>query len=367
MRIALIIERFQPEGGVESAAWATAHALAQAGCDVNVFAREARDAEGIAVHRLDVGRGWQPRRVLAFSRAAAAAAPRGRFDAVHSFSRTRHQDLFRAGGGCHAAYMERAYPPTGARLRRLSPRHAVLLRIEAQVFGDESQWIHCNSEMVRDEIRARYDVAPSRFAVIPNGVDLDRFRPRPADPDARALRQSLGAEGRPVWLLVGHGYHRKGMDTAIRALARSGSRESVLWLAGREGGDAAAALTAELGVGTRVRWLGTEHDPAALYAAADGLLLPTRYDAFANVCLEAAASGLAIITSGANGAAGWLGDAGLCVDDPEDVGGFAAALDEIWDDARRRELAAAARERAERRSWSATARELRALYERILR
>ncbi len=367
MRIALIIERFQPDGGVESAGWATAHALAKAGCDVHVFAREARDAAGIKVHRLDVGRGWQPRRVLAFSRAAAAAAPRGRFDAVHSFSRTRHQDLFRAGGGCHAAYMERAYPPTGARLRRFSPRHAVLLHIEAQVFGDDSQWIHCNSEMVRDEIRSRYEVDPARFAVIPNGVDLDRFRPRPADPDARALRERLGGEGRPVWLLVGHGYRRKGMDTAIRALARSGSRESVLWLVGREGGDAAPALAAELGVGARVRWLGSEHDPAALYAAADGLLLPTRYDAFANVCLEAAASGLAIVTSGANGAARWLGEAGLCVDDPEDVDGFAAALDEIWDDARRRELADAARERAETRTWAATARELRALYERILR
>lgn len=367
MRIALIIERFQPEGGVESAAWATAQALVKAGCQVHVFAREGQDAPDLVLHRLDVRRGWQPRRVLAFSRAAAAAAPRGHFDAVHSFSRTRHQDLFRAGGGCHAAYMERAYPPTGARLRRFSPRHAVLLHLEAQVFADESQWIHCNSAMVRDEIRERYDVDPSRFAVIPNGVDLDRFRPRPADSDAKALRRTLGGEGRPVWLLVGHGYHRKGMDTAIRALARSGSRESVLWLAGREGGNAAPALAAELGVGSRVRWLGTTHDPAELYAAADGLLLPTRYDAFANVCLEAAASGLAVITSGANGAAGWLDDAGLCVDDPEDVDAFAAALDEIWDDGRRRELGQAARERAETRAWSATARELRSLYERILR
>ena len=47
----------------------------------------------------------------------------------------------------------------------------------------------------------------------------------------------------------------------------------------------------------------------ALYQAADALLLPTRYDPFANVTLEAAAAGLAIITSAGNGAAEWLGEA----------------------------------------------------------
>ncbi len=365
MHIALVIERFEPEGGVEGAAWATAHALVAEGCRVEVFAREGRDGRGPLLHRLPISRGWQPRRVLAFSRAAARAAPRGSFDAVHSFSRTRHQDVVRTGGGCHAAYMERAYGPTGAALRRLSPRHAALLHLERGALRDPTQWVHCNSEMVRDEIQERYDVPTARTVVIPNGVDLQRFRPRAEDPEIRALRRELGGGGRAAWLLVGHGFRRKGVDTAIRALARASDPEAVLWIAGRDAFTQAAALAAEEGVAERVQQVPPSRDPAQLYAAADALILPTRYDAFANVCLEAAASALPIVTSAANGAARWLGDAGLCVDDPEDVDAFAAALDTLGDAELRSRLGRAARERAERRTWAATARELRALYERL--
>ncbi len=366
MRIALVIERFLPVGGVEGAAWRTAHALVAAGCEVHVFAREGRTSDGPTLHRLPVARRWQPWRVSAFSRAAARAAPRSDFDAVHSFSRTRHQDLLRTGGGCHASYMERAYGRAGAALRRLSPRHATLLALERAAFCDPTQWIHCNSEMVRDEILARYPVPAKRVVVIPNGVDLACYRPRPHDPAIGALRENLGAAGRCAWLLVGHGFHRKGVDTALRALARARDRRSILWIASRET-ERAQRLAHALDLADRVRVLGQRQDLPLLYAAADGLLLPTRYDAFANACLEAAASGLAIVTSGANGAARWLGPAALCVEDPEAVDGFAAALDELSDPARRKALGEAARARAETRSWGVVAAELCALYERIRR
>jgi hypothetical protein len=115
MRIALVIERFQPGGGgVEGVFWNVARGLAEAGEEVHVFARQVapeppRPAAGseIRVHRVWASTAWQPLRVMGFSRAVARAAPRGRFDVVHSFSRTRHQDVFRAGGGSHADYMER--------------------------------------------------------------------------------------------------------------------------------------------------------------------------------------------------------------------------------------------------------------------
>ncbi len=366
MRIALVIERFEPGGGVEGAAWATAHALHTSGDEVRVFARRAERSEGPRVQPLPVAAAWQPWRVWAFSRAAARAAPRGAYDAVHAFSRTRHQDVYRTGGGCHAAYMERAYGPAGARLRRATPRHAVLLAIEGAVLRDPSQWVHCNSEMVRDELFEHHAVAPERVAVIPNGVDLERFRPG-RDPAGReALRRELDCGDRLVWLLVGHGHHRKGIDTALRALARAGPKESVLWVAGREEAPG-RALALRLGVADRVRFLGAGRDPAELYPAADALLLPTRYDAFANVCLEAAACGLPVVTSGANGAARWLGEAGWTVEDPEDVDGFADALERLVDAGARERLGRAARARAETRSWAICVEELHALYGRVRR
>lgn len=371
MRIALVIERFEPRrGGVEAVAWTVAHALAATGDDITVFARRAvrpePHAPALRVERLRVPSAWQPLRVLAFSAASARAWKSRRFDVVQSFSRTRHQDVYRAGGGCHAVYMERTYGPRAAYLRRWTPRHATLLALEARVFADPRQWLVCNSEMVRREIAERYHVAEERFAVIPNGVDLDRFRPDAAAESARSLRRELAPEAARVWLLAGSGFRRKGVDTALRALARAADPDAVLWIAGRDPVGPWRALAERLGVATRTRFLGPRDDLPAVYAAADALLLPTRYDAFANVCLEAAAAGLPIVTSAANGAAAWLGDeAALVVDDPEDVEGIAGALHRLRDPELRRSLGAAALSRARTASWDAHVAALRALYRRV--
>ena len=116
-----------------------------------------------------------------------------------------------------------------------------------------------------------------------------------------------------------------------------------------------------------MRWLGGHLDVAVLCAAADALLLPTRYDAFANVCLEAAAAGIPVITSAHNGAAEILGEGGLVVSDAEDTAGFARALECVADPAERRRRGAAARAAAETLGWPQHIDGLRALYARIAR
>ena len=368
-RIALVVERFEPRGGgVEGVAWNVAHGLAAAGDEVWVLARRAEGpgAASLRVRRVSAGIPWKPIRTLLFSSRSARAARDAGCDLVHSFSRTRHQDVYRAGGGSHAAYMERAYGAAGARLRRLSPRHAVLLGIESRVFADPRQTIQCNSLMVREEIRARYGVPDARLRLVWNGVDLERFRPERRAAERERVRAELGApEGALAWLIVGAELHRKGLDTALRALAGGGPGDAELWVCGGEGDRPWRVLAERLGVLPRVRFLGARGDMERLYAAADALILPTRYDAFANVCLEAAASGLPVLTSGANGAAAFLGSAGLVVEEPEDAAGFAKGLDALADPALRARLGAAGRARAEERSWERHVAELRALYAQL--
>ncbi len=366
LRIALTIERFEPGGGAENVAWALAHRLADRGDEVVVVARRADPGARVAVRLVQVPVAWQPARVLAFSRAAAGAAPRGSFDVVHSFSRTRHQDVYRAGGGCHADYMERSYSRLGRWLRRASPRHAVLLRLEAQVFADPSQLVQCNSSWVRDAIARRHGVPAERLAVLPNPVDAERFHPARRAVEGARLRSELGPPG-AAWLFAGSGWRRKGLDTALRALAQAAALDAELWVAGRDDPGPWRARVRRLGLESRVRFLGARVDLPAVYAAADALLLPTRYDAFANVCLEAAAAGLPVVTSGTCGAIEALGSGGLVVEDPEDVGGFAKALDALGDEAQRRRLGAEARRAAEAASWDRHLEALRSLYQRVAR
>jgi tRNA A-37 threonylcarbamoyl transferase component Bud32 len=170
-----------------------------------------------------------------------------------------------------------------------------------------------------------------------------------------------------VWILAGSGFHRKGLDTAFRALARGDRDDAVLWVAGADAAAPWQRLANEIGVGSRVRFLGRRDDLEDVYAAADALILPTRYDAFANVCLEAAAAGLAVVTSGANGAARWIEGAGMIVDDAEDYEGFARALDQLLDPMLREKLCIEARQRAETLDWAKHVRALRELYGRTHR
>lgn len=366
MRVALVIERFVAHGGgVESVAWNVAGALARRGLEVHVLARQGDPHPAATLHPLAVPRFWQPLRVAAFSWAAARCAAREGFDVVHAFSRTLHQDVYRAGGGSHADYLARAHGPWGRRLRRLSPRHALLLAIERRVFSDPQQLIQCNSAMVREQIATRYDVPAERLVVIANGVDLERFHPSRRS-GADRVREATATPGGPAWLFVGSGFARKGLDVALRALALAGDA-GTLWVAGRDAVGPWRRRAEALGVAHRVRFLGPRSDLPDLYAAADALLLPTRYDAFANVCLEALASGLPVVTSGANGAAPVAARAGIVVEDPEDAPGFAKALERLADPAARDELSARARPVAEAHGWDTHAEALCALYERVRR
>jgi len=365
VRVALVIERFEPQGGgAETAAWNVAGALAARGAEVHVVAHRATAHPAAILHRIQVPTFWQPLRVWAFSRAAARAARETRPDVIHSFSRTRHQDVFRAGGGSHADYLERSHGPVASRLRRLSPRHATLLALERAVFRDPRQIVQCNSEMVRAELSWRYGVPDTRLVVIANGVDLDRFHPSRREGPGARLRAGLVRGDGPVWLFAGSGFPRKGLDTALQALARAGG-VSELWVAGRDETRPWKRRAAQLGVAGRVRFLGARDDLEDVYAAADGLLLPTRYDAFANVCLEALASGLPVVTSGANGAAASIGEAGVVVPDPEDAAGFAKALERLSEPGTRAAAAAHARPIAERHGWASHAEALLRLYGRL--
>lgn len=359
MRVAVVVERFEPgSGGVEGAAFHLVEELARRGCDVSVVCRScAPPPRGVHVLRVAAPRSWQPLRLWAFSRATAARTASG-FDVVHSFSRTRRQDVYRAGGGSHAAYLERLY--ARPRLQRLSPRHAAILGIEEAVFRDPSQIVQCNARRSADEIAGRYGVPEERLAVIHNGVDTERFHPERRPLVRAETRRALDLEG-PVALFVGTGFRRKGLDRAIEGLAEAGGA-AVLLVAGADDPGSQRRLAAQRGVEKRVRFLGPRGDVEALHAAADLFVLPTRYDAFSNACLEAMASGLPVATTAENGVAELIrhGENGYVFG-----ADFGPAFALLADPEALRRVGEEARRSAEARSWREHAHEVLALYGRV--
>lgn len=186
-------------------------------------------------------------------------------------------------------------------------------------------------------------------AVIPNGVDRARFAP---GRDARAAaRERLGlAAGDLVALFVGGDWERKGLRFAIEGVADADGWHLVVVGRGDEARHRAHAR--RHGAGERVHFAGTTSEPAGYYAAADAFLLPTAYEAFPLVSLEAAAAGLPLLAARVSGVEELVDDGRNGWFVTRDASAIAQRLRMLREDpALRRRLGAAARADSARYTW----------------
>ena len=369
MRVALVRQRYNPYGGAERFIERALPALERAGAELTLIARSA-DGWGarrfIAANPFHVGNTW---RDASFAGAARAAWEAGGFDLVQSHERIAGCDIYRAGDGVHAEWLDIRRAAAGSIEElgiALSPYHRYVCAAERRMFAHPRlRAVVCNSAMVRDEIGRRFRVAPEKLHVIHNGVDLQHFHPDRRTALRKAARVELGlSDDAFLFLFVGSGFWRKGLDAAIGALAAAGNAKLHLAVAGRDRDSARyAALAAASGLGARLRLLGGRDDVRPLYAAADCFLLPTRYDPFPNTALEALAMGLPAIVGRRSGAAeilqpgrnGWI-----C--DPGDVRGLAQLLREAAAASGDNRMLGAARAAAEGYGIDDMARRLTDLY-----
>lgn len=148
-----------------------------------------------------------------------------------------------------------------------------------------------------DLLVSTYGRVRAPIHVIPNGVDIDRFRPPDAAERAHA-RAGLGVDDdRTVAVFIGHEFDRKGLPTAMSAL-RAAPEVSLLVVGGSaEMIRRAQAQARAAGVAERVHFAGTHRDPVPFLWAADVLVLPSAYEANALVVLEALACGLPVVST----------------------------------------------------------------------
>jgi UDP-glucose:(heptosyl)LPS alpha-1,3-glucosyltransferase len=358
MRIALVHKRYDRLGGAEGDCYELSRRLAARGHDVRVVAGECRVdvPSGVRVHRVPVVRAGQIAKLLSFALRAPRVWRALDADAVIGFGRTVGHDLFRASGGCHRRFLERRVAEEGgaARLRWVRPYQRALLAIERRQYAPGGyRAILTVSAHTRDEILATYPrVPPGDVAVVRYGVDVERFHPGRRAEDGAAVRRELGIPSeQPVVLCVGTGFRRKGVDHLLALWAEEPPAGAALIVAGNDQQLAAYRRRAR-GLRGPVVFTGPRADVERLYAAADAFTLPSMFDAFGMVVLEALASGLPVVAARDIGAAevltGPLGE--LLVDEPSDHAALQARLLRALDPGRRVALGQAARAIAEQAS-----------------
>ncbi|MDP2826956.1 MAG: glycosyltransferase family 4 protein [Sulfuritalea sp.] len=365
MKLAIVRQKYTPFGGAERFVERALAALQARGVDVSIVAREwqgdaAGGVQGVRVNPFYLGRTW---RDAGFARGVQRLMAQHRFDLVQSHERIPGCDIYRAGDGVHATWLElRAQP-----LDKFAPWHRYTLAAEAAMFRHPRlRAVICNSRMVKDDIARRFGVADEKLQVIYSGVDLQAFHPRLREEQGRALREKVGVgETAPVMLFVGSGYQRKGLPTLLRAVSGMQRRDARLWVIGRDKHESLMRKLAQtLGVDDRVLFLGAQSDVRPFYGAADVFALPTLYDPFPNAALEALACGLPLVTTTTCGAAELVTADNGAVVRAGDVAALAASLDALC--ARAPALRDAARASVAHLELAAMAAQLMALYSRLV-
>jgi glycosyltransferase involved in cell wall biosynthesis len=199
-----------------------------------------------------------------------------------------------------------------------------------------------------------------KVKVIPNGVDVDRYKSRPADPrpagpqrnDPRhAVRAELGLDdGARLIAMVGTLKQVKGHRFMIEAMATLAPQYPDLHLLLAGDGELRAQLEAQVAdaaLGERVHFLGSRSDVVDLLAASDLFVLPSLWEGLSMALLEAMATGLPIVASQVSGTVQAIvpGQHGLLIP-PGDTQAIVDGIRQVLSDPdRARAMGAAAQER----------------------
>jgi D-inositol-3-phosphate glycosyltransferase len=255
-------------------------------------------------------------------------------------------------------------------LARIQVEREVLVQSDALIAESKASKHH----MVQD-----YGIVPQRIEVVPCGVDPTIFHPQ----DRRQARLALGLpEAVPLLLFVGRLQPLKGIDILLRSaheVRQTYPHLQVLVVGGGVDADddyeleerqRLQALTAHLGLAQQVHFIQAQPQEVLTqyYAAADVLVMPSHYESFGMVVLEAMACGTPVVASRVGGMAstvvhghtGFLAPVG-------DVHAFARAITELlatpssW-----QAMSQASQRRAERYTWPRITDRTQRLYRRLV-
>ncbi len=291
MKVTLLKSRVRHAGGLEKAANRIAQAFTVRGAEVTILSEE-----------LMVSPSWRwPAfvRMEQFDQFTRTWLKQNPSDLIFGMDRNRFQTHLRAGNGVHAAFLESRISAEG-RLKWLSclcnPLHHKILTLEKAAFEQPSlRRLFTNSYFVRRQILEHYRVDPQKIQVIHNGVEWHElesaFQERPP-PNLNQFRL----------LFIGNGYRRKGLHVLLNAIAHLRRPELHLSVVGKDRhAQDFVRQVARLNLQKQVTFFGPQSDIRPFYQQCDALAIPSFYDPFANVTVEALAMGLFVISSKSNG------------------------------------------------------------------
>jgi UDP-glucose:(heptosyl)LPS alpha-1,3-glucosyltransferase len=330
--------------------------------EVHVYAEKSdHQEEGIHFHPVKTIPFPKSLRLLSFAVRATKAMTNGHYDVTLGVGNTLRADVLQPHGGVHWAWFWRSLRAYDhpflwvAKLlgRVLSPKQWIQGYIENTPYK-KNQFckIIAISDMVKQDIMQWYGIAENQIEVVYNGVDIERFHPRNRQ-YREEIRRRHGVGDEFVILFVSNNFRMKGLGCLIKALSEIKKEDHPplkLLILGRDRRAPYLRLAKKMGISDEIVFAGSTGEPEKYYGAADLLVHPTFYDACSLTVLEALASGLPVITTALNGAAGTIkdGQGGFVIQNPRNHQALPKKIAFFFEERLRQESGVLARKSVER-------------------
>jgi len=348
MQVDLITHRYPPDlGGIERHVRELAHNLTSRGHDVSVHATRWRRNQP----RLRIDEGIPVKRHFAIAPGEAyyaapsmtAAAYRSDADVIHAHGYHSLPLVFAALGAGNTPFVATPHY-TG---RGSTTIRGLLHRVYAPLGGRalrSADEVIAVSEWERTKLREDFDCAST---VVPNGIEIDRFRR--ADPYGH---------DRPYLFSIGRLVEYKGVQHVIRALSKLPDYDLLVAGTG-EYRKELERVARETGVDDRVEFLGfvDDDDVPGLYAGAAAHVFLSAYECFGLTVGESLAAGTPCVVSDATALSEWDNHVGCVSTTDMNPGSVASAI---------RRAVGTSSDPSGLLSWKEMAAEIEAVYERVV-
>jgi UDP-glucose:(heptosyl)LPS alpha-1,3-glucosyltransferase len=232
------------------------------------------------------------------------------FDFIFSFDRITHHNYTRLGNGVHLSFLKKRMLIENSFktfLNKINPLHKTTLDIEKKSLTfPKLKKIIANSAMVKNELIDYYQINPEKIKVIHNGVDFIK-----SEKEFFAFFDNKNKYFEKInlnpnnfnLLFVGNDFKRKGLDLLLLALKSLENKNIFLSILGWDRKIYKyKKLIRKLKIENKVKFFNKVTNVNDFYKCSNALILPTIYDPFSNVVIEALSMGLFSITSSHNGA-----------------------------------------------------------------
>ena len=300
MKLAFVLFKYFPYGGLQRDMLRMAIACQQRGYEIHVYTLSWQGdiPAGFQVHQLPARGVRNFVRYRNFIKLLGQHLQHNPVAAVVGFNRMSGLDVYYAADPC----FRQEHVENKSRLVWLLGRYRFFLQQEEAVFGAASKTLVLMISALQLQYYKQYYGTPdSRIRMLPPGISRDRMAAESRGQIRAAFRQEFGlADDQLLLLSVGSGFNMKGFDrglVAVAALPVTLRQRVRLFIIGQDKQDPVQRLVKRLGLQENVRLFTGRDDIPRFLQGADLLLHPARHENTGTVLVEAIVAGLPVLTT----------------------------------------------------------------------